>query len=60
MNKNNEIDYYKVLGLSKNCTDEEIKKSYKKLAMANHPDLNKSKTATQKFSLIAEGTSINK
>ena len=31
-------DYYKILDLNKNCTEDEIKKKYKILAIKNHPD----------------------
>lgn len=34
------MDYYKVLGLKPNATEEDIKKAYKKLAMKYHPDRN--------------------
>ncbi len=34
------IDYYKILGVGKNATADEIKKAYRKLAREHHPDLN--------------------
>lgn len=47
-------DYYKRLGLTKNATKEDIKKSYRLLALEYHPDRNKSPDATQKFIEINE------
>lgn len=34
------IDYYKILGISKNATADEIKSAYRKMARKHHPDLN--------------------
>lgn len=47
-------DYYKILGISKNATEDEIKKAYRKLAMKYHPDLNSSKDAEDKMKEINE------
>ena len=42
------IDYYKVLGLDKSASKNDIKKAYRKLARKFHPDLNPNDTAAQK------------
>lgn len=53
------IDYYKVLGLNKNATDDEIKKAYRKLARKHHPDLNPNdKEAHRKFQEINEANEV--
>ena len=53
------IDYYKVLGLNKNATEEEIKKAYRKLARKYHPDLNPNdKEANKTFQQINEANEV--
>lgn len=53
------IDYYKILGLSKTATTEEIRKAYRKLARKYHPDLNPGdKEAEKKFKEINEANEV--
>lgn len=53
-----EKDYYKILGVGKNATKEDIKAAYKKLAKQYHPDLNKSHDAAEKFKEINEAAAV--
>ncbi len=53
------IDYYKVLGIDKNASAEDIKKAYRKLARKLHPDLNPNdKEAHQKFQQVNEANEV--
>jgi len=52
-------DYYKILEVPRTATQEEIKKSYRKLAMKYHPDRNKGdKTSESKFKAINEAYAV--
>ncbi|HUV55694.1 MAG TPA: DnaJ domain-containing protein [Dehalococcoidales bacterium] len=53
-------DYYQLLGVSRNASDEEIKRAYRKLAMQYHPDRNpeREKWANEKFKEINEAYGV--
>lgn len=52
-------DYYKILGVSKNATQDEIKKAYRKLAVKYHPDKTKgNKQAEEKFKEVGEAYAV--
>jgi curved DNA-binding protein len=53
------IDYYKLLGLDKNATQDDIKKAYRKLARKHHPDLNPNdKEAHKNFQQLNEANEV--
>lgn len=53
------IDYYKTLGISKNASESDIKKAYRKLARKYHPDLNPNDTEAEKrFKAINEAHEV--
>jgi molecular chaperone DnaJ len=52
-------DYYKILGVSSNASEEEIKKSYRRVAMQYHPDRNPGdKEAEEKFKIASEAYEV--
>lgn len=51
-------DYYDVLGVPRNASKDDIKGSYRKLALQYHPDRNKAPEATEKFKEISEAYAI--
>lgn len=53
-------DYYKILGISKDASQKEIQRAYRKLARKYHPDVNKGKTAEEKFIQINEANEVLK
>lgn len=53
------IDYYKILGLDKHASIDDVKKAYRKLARKHHPDLNPNdKEAHKKFQQINEANEV--
>lgn len=51
-------DLYDVLGVSRDASDDEIKKSYRKLSKKYHPDINKAEDAEEKFKEVTEAYEV--
>lgn len=51
-------DYYKILGVDKNATKEDVKAAYKRLAKKYHPDVSSDADATEKFKEINEAAAV--
>lgn len=53
-------DYYKILGVSKGASQEEIQRAYKKLAKKYHPDVSKEPDAEEQFKRVSEAYEVLK
>lgn len=53
-------DYYTIMGVSRNASDQDIKTAYRKLARKYHPDLNKAADAEAKFKELGEAYEVLK
>ncbi|XP_063390989.1 dnaJ homolog subfamily B member 14 [Cydia fagiglandana] len=51
-------DYYEILGVTKDATDSDIKKAYKKLALQLHPDKNQAPGASEAFKAIGNAAAV--
>src|SRR5579862_2957709 len=51
-------DYYEVLGLGRNASEDEIKKAFRRLARQYHPDVNKEKGAEAHFKEVNEAYEV--
>ena len=52
------VDFYEVLGVSRDATPDQIQRSYRKLARTFHPDVNKDPAAEERFKEISEAYDV--
>jgi molecular chaperone DnaJ len=55
---NNKRDYYEVLGISRNASDDEVKRAFRRLAKQYHPDANKEEGAESRFIEVNEAYEV--
>ncbi|MBU0673177.1 MAG: DnaJ domain-containing protein [Proteobacteria bacterium] len=53
-------DYYKILGVARDASPEDVQRAYRKLARKHHPDVNKDKDAEAQFKRINEANAVLK
>ena len=53
-----QTDYYALLGVSRQATDEQIRSAYRKLARQYHPDVNSAADAAERFKAVTEAYEV--
>ncbi|PID74423.1 MAG: hypothetical protein CSB32_00995 [Desulfobacterales bacterium] len=53
-------DYYRILGISRDASTDQIRRAYRKLARRYHPDINKNADAEERFKAVAEAYEVLK